>query len=38
MAAVEDICDLVQFLLSGRARHITMKNIVIDGGATLGTR
>jgi 2,3-dihydro-2,3-dihydroxybenzoate dehydrogenase len=32
------VADLVLFLLSDRARHITMENIVIDGGATLGTR
>lgn len=37
LAEVEDVCDLVLFLLSDRARHITMENIVIDGGATLGT-
>jgi 2,3-dihydro-2,3-dihydroxybenzoate dehydrogenase len=38
MAEVGDVCDLVLFLLSDKARHITMENIVIDGGATLGTR
>lgn len=38
MAEVEDVADLVLFLLSDRARHITMENIVIDGGATLGAR
>lgn len=38
MAEVGDVADLVLFLLSDRARHITMENIVIDGGATLGTR
>jgi 2,3-dihydro-2,3-dihydroxybenzoate dehydrogenase len=37
LAEVEDVADLVLFLLSDRARHITMENIVIDGGATLGT-
>jgi 2,3-dihydro-2,3-dihydroxybenzoate dehydrogenase len=37
LAEVEDVADLVVFLLSDRARHITMENIVIDGGATLGT-
>lgn len=36
LAEVEDVTDLVLFLLSERARHITMENIVIDGGATLG--
>lgn len=38
LAEVADVTDLVLFLLSDRARHITMENIVIDGGATLGTR
>ena len=38
MAEPADVCDLVLFLLSDRARHITMENIVIDGGATLGAR
>jgi 2,3-dihydro-2,3-dihydroxybenzoate dehydrogenase len=38
IAEVGDVADLVLFLLSDRARHITMENIVIDGGATLGTR
>lgn len=38
MAEVDDVAELVLFLLSDRARHITMENIVIDGGATLGTR
>jgi 2,3-dihydro-2,3-dihydroxybenzoate dehydrogenase len=37
LAEVGDIAELVLFLLSDRARHITMENIVIDGGATLGT-
>lgn len=37
MAEVGDVADLVVFPLS-TARHITMENIVIDGGATLGTR
>ncbi|MCX7889642.1 MAG: SDR family oxidoreductase [Rhodobacteraceae bacterium] len=37
MASVEDVAAMVLFLLSDRARHITMENIVIDGGATLGT-
>lgn len=38
LAAPSDVADLVMFLLSDRARHITMENIVIDGGATLGMR
>ncbi len=38
MATPEDIADLTLFLLSERARHITMENILLDGGATLGAR
>ncbi|WP_299842046.1 SDR family NAD(P)-dependent oxidoreductase [uncultured Roseovarius sp.] len=38
MADPDDVTDLVLFLLSEKARHITMENIVIDGGATLGAR
>ena len=38
MAEVADVTDLVLFLLSDKSRHITMENIVIDGGATLGMR
>ena len=38
MAAPEDVAELTLFLLSDRARHITMENIVLDGGATLGMR
>lgn len=38
MAEPQDVSDLVLFLLSDRARHITMENIVIDGGATMGAR
>ena len=38
MAAPEDVADLVLFLLSDQARHITMENILLDGGATLGAR
>jgi 2,3-dihydro-2,3-dihydroxybenzoate dehydrogenase len=38
MAEPEDVCDLVLFLLSDRSRHITMENIVLDGGATLGAK
>lgn len=38
MAEPEDIADVTAFLLSDMARHITMENIVIDGGATLGAR
>ena len=38
MAQPEDVADLTLFLLSDSARHITMENIVIDGGATMGAR
>lgn len=38
MAEPEDVADLTLFLLSDKARHITMENVVIDGGATLGAR
>ncbi|WP_305093910.1 SDR family oxidoreductase [Prescottella sp. R16] len=30
-----DIADTVEFLLSERARHITMQSVYVDGGATL---
>ncbi|OKI18687.1 2,3-dihydro-2,3-dihydroxybenzoate dehydrogenase [Saccharothrix sp. CB00851] len=30
-----DIADAVLFLVSDRARHITMQNLFVDGGATL---
>lgn len=36
MATPDDIANTVLFLLSDQARHITMENTVIDGGATLG--
>jgi len=38
MADPADVAAMVLFLLSDRARQITMENIVIDGGATLGAR
>lgn len=38
MAEPRDVCELVLFLLSDKAGHITMENIVLDGGATLGAR
>ncbi|WP_010300772.1 2,3-dihydro-2,3-dihydroxybenzoate dehydrogenase [Kurthia senegalensis] len=31
-----DIANVISFLLSDLANHITMENIVVDGGATLG--
>lgn len=36
IAQPADIADAVVFLTSERARHITMQNIVVDGGASLG--
>ncbi len=36
MASPEDIADGVLFLLSEQARHITMHDLRVDGGATLG--
>lgn len=38
MADPQDVANIVLFLLSDMARHITMENVVIDGGATLGAR
>lgn len=36
IADPRDIAEAVGFLASDRARHITMQDLVIDGGATLG--
>ena len=36
LATTEDIADAVLFLASDRAGHVTMQNLVVDGGATLG--
>ncbi|MCY9517537.1 2,3-dihydro-2,3-dihydroxybenzoate dehydrogenase [Paenibacillus apiarius] len=36
LALPSDIADAVAFLVSDRARHITMHDLCIDGGATLG--
>jgi 2,3-dihydro-2,3-dihydroxybenzoate dehydrogenase len=36
IASVEDVAEAVLFLLSDRARQITMQELVVDGGATLG--
>uniref|UniRef100_A0AAU3GLI8 2,3-dihydro-2,3-dihydroxybenzoate dehydrogenase n=1 Tax=Streptomyces sp. NBC_01401 TaxID=2903854 RepID=A0AAU3GLI8_9ACTN len=35
IAAPSDIADAVAFLVSDRARHITMHDLYVDGGATL---
>lgn len=37
IAKAEDVADAVLFLASDNARHITMHNLCVDGGATLGT-
>ncbi|WP_072807264.1 2,3-dihydro-2,3-dihydroxybenzoate dehydrogenase [Rhodococcoides yunnanense] len=37
IATPQDIADAVEFLLSDRARHITMQSLYVDGGATLHT-
>ncbi len=37
IADPDDIVDAVEFLLSDRAKHITMQELVVDGGATLGS-
>lgn len=36
IAGADDIADAVAFLLSDRARHITLHDLRVDGGATLG--
>lgn len=36
VAAPEDVADAVAFLLSARARHITLHDLRVDGGASLG--
>jgi 2,3-dihydro-2,3-dihydroxybenzoate dehydrogenase len=36
IATPDDVAKVVLFLLSDQARHITMENLLIDGGATLG--
>ncbi|WP_211463290.1 2,3-dihydro-2,3-dihydroxybenzoate dehydrogenase [Collimonas silvisoli] len=36
IADAEDIAEAVVFLASDRARHITMHELCVDGGATLG--
>lgn len=36
LAQPNDIADVVLFLLSDQAHHITLQDVVVDGGATLG--
>ena len=36
IAVPDDVADAVAFLVSDRARHITMQDLYVDGGATLG--
>lgn len=36
VAQVDDVCEAVLFLLSSHAKHITLHELTIDGGATLG--
>ena len=36
IASAQDVADAVCFLASDRARHITMHDLRVDGGATLG--
>lgn len=35
VARPEDVADVVEYLLSERARHVTLQDIRVDGGATL---
>ena len=36
VATARDIAEVIGFLLSEQARHITLETITVDGGATLG--
>ncbi|MFD7732306.1 2,3-dihydro-2,3-dihydroxybenzoate dehydrogenase [Kitasatospora phosalacinea] len=36
IASPEDVAETVEFLVSDRARHITMHTLTVDGGAGLG--
>jgi 2,3-dihydro-2,3-dihydroxybenzoate dehydrogenase len=36
LATPADVAEAVSFLASDRARHITMHDLCVDGGATLG--
>ncbi|GAA0492593.1 hypothetical protein GCM10010361_67280 [Streptomyces olivaceiscleroticus] len=35
IATTDDIAEAVAFLASDRARHITLHDLYVDGGATL---
>lgn len=37
IATPDDIANMVVFLLSDQAHHITLQEVTVDGGATLGT-
>ncbi len=36
IATTQDIAEMVLFLASDRAGHVTLQDVVVDGGATLG--
>jgi 2,3-dihydro-2,3-dihydroxybenzoate dehydrogenase len=36
IASPDDVADVVLYLASDRAGHVTLQDIVVDGGSTLG--
>lgn len=36
LATPEEVADVVMFLASDRSSHVTLQDVVVDGGATLG--